>query len=316
MRIGDARPSRRLRPASLCAAALALACAVTAAPAHATTRHTTARTGTAWAVPVGAPAVPVGASMRTAPKVHARAALLVDAATGEELYARRAGRRAPVASLVKVMTAYVVLREARLSDVIKITKADVRHAVRHGATRAGLRAGERFTVRDLLYALMLPSGADASHALARRYGPGTGRFVAKMNAVARELGLRDTRYANPDGLPHPANGGRSTARDQVRLARFALRHPELSRIAATGRHTVRRTEAHRAHVWRNTNELLGSLPGALGVKTGYTRAAGFCLLFAARREGRVLIGAVLGESRSDRRFSTARRLVEWAGGVR
>ena len=128
-------------------------------------------------------------------------------------------------------------------------------------------------------------------------------------------------HLNPDRLADRALGTDDplTAAEQNHLAGCAecrAELAELSRIAATGRHTVRRTEAHRAHVWRNTNELLGSLPGALGVKTGYTRAAGFCLLFAARREGRVLIGAVLGESRSDRRFSTARRLVEWAGGVR
>ncbi|WP_169809076.1 D-alanyl-D-alanine carboxypeptidase family protein, partial [Microtetraspora fusca] len=147
---------------------------------------------------------------RDAPQVTARAAYLVDTTADQVAFAKRDTRRLPVASLTKVMTAYVVRHEASLDDVITITAADVKHAVANGATSGGLRAGERLTVRELLYALMLPSGADASHALAERYGPGTRRFVAKMNAAAAKLGLADTRYVNPDGLP--AKGAYSTAR--------------------------------------------------------------------------------------------------------
>lgn len=148
MRIGD-----RIRGVSA-AVVLAASCLVTTVPAHA------------------APTTPTAPTTHAVPTVHARAAYLLNVSTGKVGYAKRAGWRTPVASLTKVMTAYVVLREARLSDTITITSADVRYAAVNGAMHAGLRAGERLTVEDLLYALMLRSGADAAHALARRYGPG------------------------------------------------------------------------------------------------------------------------------------------------
>ncbi|GAA2780997.1 D-alanyl-D-alanine carboxypeptidase family protein [Nonomuraea dietziae] len=155
----------------------------------------------------------VQAERDTTPDVGARSAYVVDS-KGTVHFGKRETRRVPVASLVKVMTAYVVLRDGDLGDVVTVTKADVRHAADNGATSAALRAGEQVTTRDLLYGLMLPSGADAANALARTYGPGKSAFVAKMNAAARSLGLRDTLYTNADGLPSPRNGGYSTAADQ------------------------------------------------------------------------------------------------------
>ncbi|GIH97133.1 D-alanyl-D-alanine carboxypeptidase family protein [Planobispora siamensis] len=256
------------------------------------------------------------ASAPTAPAVPtltARAGYLIDATTGTVHYSRRATTPAPVASLTKIMTAYVVLRRARLNDVVKITAGDVKYAKRNDATDASLRAGERLTVRDLLYGVMLPSGADATHALARVYGPGQKRFTAKMNAMARALGMTRTLYTNADGLPKP-RGGRSTPFDQARLAAVALRDPVLSAIVSTRRHVVPRTAVHRAHTWTNTNKLVGAVPGVLGVKTGYTRAAGYCLAFAAARDGHLLVGVVLGDRTSERRFRSARRLLDWGSG--
>ncbi|MFC6085060.1 D-alanyl-D-alanine carboxypeptidase family protein [Sphaerisporangium aureirubrum] len=247
------------------------------------------------------------AQARTAPKVTAAEVYLIDATEGTVRFAKRETRRVPVASLAKVMTAYVVRKVAPLTDVVTVSASDVRHAVSGGATRAGLRAGERLTVRDLLYAMLLPSGADASQALARRYGPGVGRFVSRMNAAARSLGMKDTWYTNADGLPQ-TGGDRSTARDQVLLAQAALRDPVIAAIVGTERHAVAKTRAHRAHVWRNTNELVPD--EAFGVKTGYTRAAGHCLMFAAERDGHVLIGVVLGDTGPAARFRTARRLLD------
>ncbi|MEU8245952.1 serine hydrolase [Nonomuraea sp. NPDC048916] len=255
--------------------------------------------------------IPAPAVAADAPAVGAKSAYVIDSA-GTIHYDKRQTRRVPVASLVKVMTAYVVLREARLGDTITITGADVRHAVDNGATTAALGRGERLTVRDLLYGLMLPSGADAANALATRYGPGKAAFVAKMNAAARRLGLRDTRYTNADGLPAPA-GGYSTAVDQARLAKAALADPTFRTIVSRELHMVPRTSVHRAHTWRNTNKLLQRTDGVLGVKTGYTREAGFCLLFAGERGGRQVIGVLLGDQDA-RRFSTAERLLDYAGG--
>ncbi|WP_182885829.1 D-alanyl-D-alanine carboxypeptidase family protein [Microbispora sp. H10885] len=281
---------------ALTAAALVTAGAV-AAPADARP-VSAAHSGTAHAARSSA--------RSAAPSVTASEAYLVDVTTGTIQFAKRETRRVPVASLTKVMTAYVVRRRARLDDVVTITKADVKHALAGGASAAGLRAGERLTVRDLLYALMLPSGADAAHALAERYGPGTAKFVAQMNDTAKRLGLRDTRYANPDGLP---SKGYSTARDQATLAVAALGDPVIATVARSPKRAVTKSRLHRAHVWRNTNELLKD--GAVGLKTGYTRQAGYCLSFAVTRDDRTYVGVLLGERSERARYTTARRLLDW-----
>ncbi|MFI6387353.1 D-alanyl-D-alanine carboxypeptidase family protein [Nonomuraea sp. NPDC050540] len=265
----------------------------------------------AVAVLVGLTSSSAPAHATAKPDVGAKQAYVVDSA-GTIHYGKRQTKRVPVASLVKVMTAHVVLREAKLTDTVTITAADVRHAAVNGATTAALRKGERLTVRDLLYGLMLPSGADASNVLARVYGPGKKAFIAKMNATARDLGLADTRYTNADGLPTPANGGYSTAVDQVKLAQIALKNPVFTQVASAKVHKVAKSGAHRAHTWRNTNKLLGRTDGVLGIKTGYTRAAGFCLVFAAERHGRQVVGVLLGDT-NERRFTQAEELLDYAG---
>lgn len=244
------------------------------------------------------------------PAVGARTAYVVDS-QGTIHYDKRATARVPIASLVKVMTAYVVLREAEPGDIVRITAEDVRYAAKGGAATASLKAGERFTVRDLLYGLMLPSGADAANALARTYGPGKPGFVRKMNATARELGLDGTRYTNADGMPTPSQGGYSTAADQARLAHLAMSDPTFAAVVGTRTHVVRKTAVHRAHTWRNTNKLLTRAKGVLGIKTGYTRAAGYCLLFAGERHGRLVVGVLLNDQ-DERRFSTAGKLLDHA----
>lgn len=246
-----------------------------------------------------------------APSVGAKEAYVIDSA-GTVHLGKRETRRVPVASLVKVMTAYVVLHEANLSDTVTITATDVKYAARGGAATAGLRKGERLTVRDLLYALMLPSGADAANALARHYGPGKAAFIAKMNRTARSLGLADTRYTNPDGMPTPANGGYSTALDQAKLAQRALESGTFTSVVGSKAHKVAKTGVHRAHTWRNTNKLLSQADDVLGVKTGYTNAAGYCLLFAGERNGRTVVGVLL-DDQNTRRFTTAERLLGYAG---
>ncbi|MGN9838785.1 D-alanyl-D-alanine carboxypeptidase family protein [Nonomuraea sp. H19] len=266
---------------------------------------------TVLAVLVGVSQPAAATRAADAPAVKAASAYVIDSA-GTVHFSKRETRRVPVASLVKVMTAYVVLREARLSDTITITATDVKYAARGGATTAGLKKGERLTVRDLLYGLMLPSGADAANALARQYGPGKTAFVAKMNRTARALGLTDTRYTNADGMPTPDNGGYSTAVDQAKLAQRALASDTFRTIAGKKVYAVAKTSLHRAHTWRNSNKLLSQAEGVLGVKTGYTNAAGYCLMFAADRNGERVVGVLLGDQ-NERRFSTAEQLLDYAG---
>jgi D-alanyl-D-alanine carboxypeptidase (penicillin-binding protein 5/6) len=246
-----------------------------------------------------------------APTVYGRAAYLLDASSGEVLFEDNSAERMPIASLTKTMTAYVVLKTAKPTDVVEIAPADVAYAEDGGGTTADLRAGDRLTVDELLYGLMLPSGADAAHALARTYGPGVGGFVTKMNATARELGMTDTRYVNADGLPMPGGDGYSTARDQALLAAKALELPLIKETAGTRYHSLDANGEHRSYSWRNTNRLLRTTPDAIGLKTGFTRAAGFCLAFAGEQDGRRLVGVLLGESDSSRRFATAEELLTW-----
>ncbi|MGP3912692.1 D-alanyl-D-alanine carboxypeptidase family protein [Nonomuraea sp. 10N515B] len=246
-----------------------------------------------------------------APTVYGRAAYLLDASSGEVLFEDNSAERMPIASLTKTMTAYVVLKTAKPTDVVEIAPADVTYAEDGGGTTADLRAGDRLTVDELLYGLMLPSGADAAHALARTYGPGVGGFVAKMNATARGLGMTDTRYVNADGLPMPGGDGYSTARDQALLAAKALELPLIKETAGTRYHSLDANGEHRSYSWRNTNRLLRTAPDAIGLKTGFTRAAGFCLAFASEQDGRRLVGVLLGESDSSRRFATAEELLTW-----
>ncbi|MFC4009385.1 D-alanyl-D-alanine carboxypeptidase family protein [Nonomuraea purpurea] len=257
-----------------------------------------------------APATVAATVQRDAPTVYGRAAVLMDASSGEVLFSKHAGERMPIASLTKTMTAYLVLKTAKPSDMVQIKSADVAYAEDGGGTTADLRPGDRLPVGELLYGLMLPSGADAAHALARTYGPGVDGFVAKMNTTARELGMNDTHYVNADGLPTPKGDGYSTARDQAKLSAEALRNPLIKKVAGTARHSVDADGEHRSYSWRNTNRLLGT-PGAIGLKTGFTRAAGFCLAFAGEHDGRRLVGVLLDESVSSRRFTTAEELLSW-----
>ncbi|MQY05331.1 D-alanyl-D-alanine carboxypeptidase family protein [Actinomadura macrotermitis] len=241
-------------------------------------------------------------------RVHARSAYLAE--DGRTRWARRPDTRRPVASITKVMTAVVVLRAGHLDRRVRVQRRHLAYcAALHGST-ARLRPGDRIPVRELLNAMLLPSGCDAAVALAERYGPGQARFVAKMNRTARRLGMRRTGYRDATGL---TGLGTSTARDQVTLGRYALGLPEFRRIVGRPEHVLRAGRGHGRYVWRSTDVLLGSYPGMLGIKSGHTAGAGQCFLFAARRRGRTLVGIVLGSTgkRRDARFQDTMRMLDW-----
>ncbi|MFI6710758.1 D-alanyl-D-alanine carboxypeptidase family protein [Nonomuraea sp. NPDC050478] len=270
---------------------------------------TGAMTTAAGAAQAATPAAAVERPLANAPSVAGSAAYLMDARSGEVHFSKEADLRRPVASLTKAMTAYTVLEQAKPTDKVTITAEDVEYGSQGGASVAHLRAGDTLTVENLLYGLMLPSGADAAHALARAYGPGVPGFVAEMNDTARKLGMTDTVYVNADGMPYQG-GGHSTARDQATLAKATLDDPTLKKITSTRYHAVESTSEHGSYAWKNTNRLLAA-PGALGVKTGYTRDAGYTLAFAGERDGNRLVGVILGETDSGRRFQTAQALLDW-----
>ncbi len=253
-------------------------------------RAATGETGTAPAAKAAASA-PAG--------VRSRYAELANAATGADLWSRSSVLKRPMGSVTKVMTAYVVLTTPglNLKRVITVPGGIVGYDERFDASTAGLRPGEKYTTLQLLYAMMLPSGCDAAYTLASAYGPGLTGFIAKMNAAARKLGLAKTHFSDFSGLPDPgAYTTYSTAHDLIALGRDAMRNKTLAAVVATREYKVAGTSAHRAHTWNNLDPLLGKVPGAIGIKTGFTSAAGQCLLFEARRGNKTLIGVVLDSS--------------------
>lgn len=216
-----------------------------------------------------------------APEVSAVHAALLDADSGQVLYEKNADDHALIASTTKIMTALVVCENCDLSAKVKIPK----EAVGIEGSSMYLREGEILTVQDLLYGLMLHSGNDAAVALAIKCGGNVEKFVAMMNEKAAALGLQGTHYANPNGLDD--DGNYSTALDLGRLAAYALKNPDFRRTVSCKSITIGQRSLH------NHNKLLFRYEGAIGVKTGYTKAAGRILVSAAERGGRQLVAVTI-----------------------
>ena len=247
--------------------------------------------------------------------VAAWSAAVENAATGRLLWSRGLNTERPMASITKVMTAYLVIRAGHLDRKITIPAAVTGYVRAHNASSAGLRPGDRLTARQLLYALLLPSGADAAYTLAKAYGPGLSRFVTRMNATARLLGMRRTHFSNFDGLPYPTSySNYSTAANLLALGRAAMRLPVFRSVVAKRSYRLAAGSGHHAYRWKNLNPLLGRYPGAIGIKPGYTGAAGQCLLFEATRHGHTVIGVTLHSpgSISSVNSADATRILNWA----
>ena len=245
-------------------------------------------------------AILTGAAAASPPPVDAEAYYVQNAADGEVLAQADERERLPIASITKLMTALVVLERARPDDVVTVSSA----AAAVGESTIELQTGERISVGDLLRAALIQSANDAANALAAHVGGGSvQRFVALMNARARELGLTDTHFANPDGLDAP--GHVSSARDVTRLARIAMRKPFI-------RETVRQVEldvAGRRLV--NWNDLLSTFPRLIGVKTGHTNQAGWSQVAAARGGGVTVYATLLGGATREGRNADLAELLAW-----
>jgi D-alanyl-D-alanine carboxypeptidase (penicillin-binding protein 5/6) len=227
--------------------------------------------------------------------VMAKEGILVDAATGQVLWARGEDTPRPIASITKVMTALVVLQAGGLNRKLAVPKSVTAYVARYGADAAGLVPGQVFTVDDLLHAMLIMSAADAAYTLAGAYGPGLPAFVGKMNAEAAKLGLAHTRFTSPDGLPYPTQTSTfSTPAELVKLGETAMSYPEFRAIVALRYYNLPKGNGHGAYWFTNSNELIGRYPGAIGIKTGFTDVAGHTLLFEAVQRNRTLIGDVLG----------------------
>ena len=213
--------------------------------------------------------------------LSARRAAAVDAVTGQTLFSRREEEQALIASTTKIMTALVVCEQCNVLSRYRIPK----EAVGIEGSSMYLKEGEVLTVQELLYGLMLSSGNDAAVALACFCGGNPGDFVELMNDKARALGLKNTHFANPNGLDAPDHY--SSAHDLAVLAAYAMENPIFARTVSTK--TIRVGD----RMLRNHNKLLWQVAGAEGIKTGYTKAAGRALVSSASREGRRIVAVTL-----------------------
>jgi D-alanyl-D-alanine carboxypeptidase (penicillin-binding protein 5/6) len=239
----------------------------------------------------------------SAPKVEARAWTLIDAGTGDVLTSHAAARRLPIASTTKLMTAYVALQELPLDRVVRAAP----YRPIYGESLLGLRPGQRISVRDLLYGLILRSGNDAAHDLALAAAGSVPRFVVQMNRRAAALGLADTHYANPVGLDQ--RGNFSSAADLATLTRRLLRIPAFARIADSRRAVLRSLRPRRRI--STINELLLDAPWVTGVKTGHTFDAAYVLVGSGRRHGVDLISVAIGAPSDEARFRDNLELLEY-----
>ncbi len=293
------RPRARLRrPAALAIGALCLVGALPGAGlAQSTSPAPEGPPPTPVVVPGGRTSPsPFPQSLRTPepsvnpPEVRARAAVLADLDTGQVLFSLNATERRPVASLTKIMTALLVLERTHPTEVVTASANAAGEPVA-GISGLGLMEGERLRVTDLLYALLLQSANDAAVALAEHVGGTVDGFVAAMNRRAVRLGMDRTSFASPNGLDET---GYATARDLVRLTRAAYGRSGFAHIVATRFHTIEGPDAE-PRIVQNRNALLWLYPGAIGVKTGFTSAAGFNVVATAEREDLRLVAVVLGE---------------------
>ncbi len=217
----------------------------------------------------------------------AAAAIVVDADTGRELWALHPHERRPIASTTKIMTALLALKVLDPGDVITVDRAVTRVPL----VREGLHTGEQVQAWKLFYAMLLYSGNDDALQLALAVGGSKRAFLQQMNTEAERLGMRDTHYTSPSGVID--QGNYSSAWDLAIVTRMALRDARFRKIVSTKRIEVPWSAPINSKIYVNNNSLLGLYPGANGVKTGFTHAAGWCLVSSATRHGHTLIAVVL-----------------------
>ncbi|MBP3395921.1 MAG: D-alanyl-D-alanine carboxypeptidase [Clostridia bacterium] len=246
---------------------------------------------------------PLPTPVRQPPATSAEGAVLYDPQSGSFLVERNADRRLPMASTTKIMTALVVLEQCNLSATVTVPK----EAVGIEGSSIYLYEGEKITVRTLLYGLLLSSANDAATALALHAAGSVPAFAALMNEKAASLGLSDTHFTNPHGLHDEAHY--TTARELALISAAAMQNPTFAEIVRTPRYTAPQNGTEATRLFLNHNRLLRTCEGVIGIKTGFTKASGRCLVSAAARNGLLLIAVTLNDG-NDWRDHAA--LYDWA----
>ncbi len=235
-------------------------------------------------------------------QIPAHGVLLKDLNTGRTLYEFGASKRLSPASLTKIMSALVILEYGNLDDQVVVSS----RAARAHKIRLGLKAGQVFRLEDLLKAMLIVSANDACLAAVEHVGGDEEQFVLLMNAKARALGLTDTHFNNGCGFDAPDHY--STAEDLAKLSEIALQHPVFKQLVRMEREIIIPVNGNRPYLLRNTNRLLGTVPGVEGVKTGFTSKAGRCLVAKVSQDGRDLLLVLLN---AKRRWTTALSLIRF-----
>lgn len=234
------------------------------------------------------------------PNINAKAAIVMDMDSGRILYEKNAHLKMAIASTTKIMTAILALENGKLDDMVTVSK----RASDIWGSKIRLKAGDKYTLKDLLYGMMLNSGNDCAIAIAEYIGGTVENFAGMMNAKARVLGAKNTNFVCPHGLDTPEHY--STAYDLALITRYALKNKDFSTIVGTMEAEIPGKKLY------NTNEMLKFYPGVDGVKTGYTGQAGRCLVTSATREGWRIISVVLGCPTRTARAQSSKNLLDYS----
>ena len=238
------------------------------------------------------------------PELNARIALIYDRASGRIIYEKNGNKQTPMASTTKILTSIVTLENADLKETVTIESK----AAGIGGSRLGLKKNDKITVNDLLYGLMLRSGNDAAVALALHVGGSIEGFADMMNKKAEELGLTNSHFVVPHGLDN--EGHYTTAYELAKMADYALNIPKFKEIVSSKSATIYINGYPKAI--NNTNNLLGSVSGVYGVKTGFTNGAGRCLVSSCKRGELDIITVVIGANTNNQRTADTKELIEYA----
>ena len=238
------------------------------------------------------------------PNLNSRAAIIYDRNSKEVIYGKEENTKRKMASTTKIMTCMVVLEKGELTDTVIVSKK----AAGTGGSRVGLKTGDKVSVQDLLYGLMLCSGNDAAVALAEHVGGSVEGFADLMNEKARQLNLSNTHFVTPHGLDNEEHY--TTAYELAIMADNALKNNTFSSIVGTKNITININGKPRN--LSNTNELLGSMAGVYGVKTGFTNGANRCLVTSCKRENLDIITVVLGADTKKFRTQDSIKLINYA----
>lgn len=242
-------------------------------------------------------------SKETTLNINSRACIVIDRSSNSILYGKNEYNKVKMASTTKIMTATVILENCNLEETVEVSKK----AAGTGGSRLGLKTGDKITIKDLLYGLMLCSGNDAAVALAESCAGNISEFSNLMNKKAKELGLSNTNFESPHGLDSDEHY--TTAYELALLSNYALKNPIFAQIVGTKNYTV--TINGHSKTLSNTNELLGNLNGVYGIKTGFTNGANRCLVTACKRDDIDIICVVLGCDTKKFRTQDSIKLIEY-----